>query len=109
MKDKLDQAYISGRALAKVVGMESKHWLEIDHKAHLDCLLLGIEPLPCLELLEAITIECQEFFESGDGDDLMGGVTNAMKQEGVDDLLSGIYAAGVFDEATRIRSHIKSL
>ena len=106
---KTSQAYISGRAAAKVAGLEVEHWRNLDHCAHLQSMTLAVDPLPSHGLLNEVCDSCVIAFKNGGIKTLRDNVEKMLCDEGLDTKVAAAYAAGVVDETVQVRQYVEIL
>ena len=101
--------YLSGRAVAKVAGLEVERWRDMNHEAHLDCLALALESIEHPSSMEEITDFCVVAFKTGDFKQLRAGVVEVMTKDGQSQEFANALADGATAESLCIRQYIESL
>ena len=107
---KLNQAYVAGRVIAKIAGLEVDNWREMNHEAHVQCMTLALEVVPDPDALEIVVEECLNAFRTGDLKKLRSETVDTLvgdsDYEGLDEETAKYVARGVISETLNIRRYI---
>jgi len=102
-------SYLSGRAVAKVAGLEVERWRDMNHEAHLECMALALESIEHPSSMEEIMDFCVVAFKTGDFKQLRAGVVEVMTKDGKAKEFANALADGATAEALCIRQYVESL
>ena len=105
----LSQAYVCGRAAAKISGIEMEAWRKTDHQAHLYSMTLVAEVVESHHTLTEVCDLVMIAFKSGGVKQLRQAVHILLVNDDVDDDIAKAFADGVADETVCVHEYIQTL
>ena len=106
---KLSQAYVCGRAAAKIGGLELEQWRRTDHQAHLQCMNLAAEVVESHHTMTEVCDLVMIAFKSGGIKQLRQAVHILLINDDVDEEIAAAFADGVADETVCVHEYIQTL